>query len=265
MFYIASKAFWFLAKPSTFLLILLVVGVGLWWSGRQRTGGWLTTIAAAALVMTLLLPVGRWLLLPLENRFPAPTPLPEQVDGIVVLSGAVEPDISAARAQPSYNQAAERVSTLIELGRRYPSARLVFTGAGWPVSAADVAREFYQRQGFDVSRIAFEDAARNTFENAKFSQRLVQPQPGEVWLLVTSARHLPRAVGVFRQAGWPVVPYPVDYRTTGGFEILSEFDLPRSLGDLDLGAKEWIGLVAYRLTGRTSTLLPAPEDPMPAG
>lgn len=239
MFFFVSKAFWSVAKPSSFLLILLAIGAGLLWLGQPRVGCWLTTGATAALVMTVMLPVGRWLLLPLENRFVAQAELPDQVDGIVVLSGA-----------------AERVSALIELGRRYPSARLVFTGGGAPVTAADMAREFYQRQGFNVSRIIFESEARNTSENAILSRHVVQPQRGERWILVTSAWHMPRAIGVFRQVDWSVIPYPVDYRTVGSLEILSGFDLPCSLRDLDVGAKEWIGLVAYRLTGRTRALLP---------
>jgi len=210
-----------------------------------------TTFASVVLLTAASLPIGRWLLLPLENTFAAPVDLPEQVEGVLVLGGPVELDISVARAQPHHNESAERIPTLIELGRRYPSARLVFTGGG-----AAIACNFYERQGFDVSRIIFEGKARNTFENATFTRRLVQPQPGERWILVTSARHMPRAAGVFRQVGWSVIPYPVDYRTTGAWETLSEFDLARGLRDLDLGAKEWIGLVAYRFARYAGSLVP---------
>lgn len=264
MFFIASKIVWFFAEPSNFLILLLVIGTGLLWSGAFRLARLTTTVAAGSLVMVVLLPVGKWLLLPLENRFDAPAELPVDVDGVVVLGGAAEPDISAARDQPSYNEAGERISALIELGRRYPTARLVFTGGigdplGAPVTAAGVARDFYRRQGFDVDRILFEDGARNTFENATLSKQLAGPQPDEHWLLVTSARHMPRAVGTFRRSGWAVTPYPVDYRTTGRLELAFEFDVAGRLSDLDLATKEWVGLAAYHLTGRTDSLFPGDE------
>lgn len=67
---------------------------------------------------------------------------------------------------------------------------------------------------------------------------------------------MPRAVGVFRRAGWSITPYPVDYRTTGQLELAFEFDVAGRLSELDLAAKEWVGLAAYRLTGYTDSLFP---------
>ena len=85
------------------------------------------------------------------------------------------------------------------------------------------------------------------------------PRPDERWLLVTSAWHMPRAVGVFRQAGFPVTAYPVDFRTGGRANVLRPFaTLSEGLRRLDVAAKEWAGLVGYRLTGRTGELFPRP-------
>lgn len=192
MFFFASKILWFFLEPSNLLAFLLVIGTALLWCRSYRLGRLITTVAATALIVIVLLPVGQWLLLPLENRFHPPTESPVEIDGIVVLGGAVEADISAARGQPSYNDAGERISTLVELRRRYPAARLMFTGGigsplGAPVTAAGVARDFYRRQGLDVDRILFEDEARNTFENAVLSKQLARPRLDEHWLVVTSA------------------------------------------------------------------------------
>ena len=85
------------------------------------------------------------------------------------------------------------------------------------------------------------------------------PKPGERWLLVTSAWHMPRSMGSFRAAGFPVTAYPVDYRTRGGEDARRGFlHTSEGLRRLDLMVKEWLGLLAYRLSGRTDALFPAP-------
>jgi uncharacterized SAM-binding protein YcdF (DUF218 family) len=87
----------------------------------------------------------------------------------------------------------------------------------------------------------------------------VKPTKGERWLLVASAMHMPLAVGVFRKAGFPVIAYPVDFRTSGDFwrprvpERTGE-----AIGTVDLATHEWLELLAYRLTGQTDSLFPAP-------
>ncbi|MGH6912823.1 MAG: YdcF family protein [Geminicoccales bacterium] len=263
-----SKLFWVLVQPSNFLLLLLVIASAGLLLGYRSLGTWLLCGVTAVLVLITVLPIGSWLLIPIENRFPPPD-APDDVDGVIMLGGALDVHTSAARAQAALNEAAERVTTLIELGTRYPDARLVISGGigrllGAPVNPAETLKGFYRDQGFDVGRILFEDQSRNTYENAVFAKRRVQPAPGERWLLVTSAYHMPRSVGVFRQAGWPVIAYPVDYRTTGRPDLQRTLDqlvqpsVSDRLFELDLAIKAWVGLLAYRLMGRTSALFPAP-------
>ena len=170
-----------------------------------------------------LLPVGQLTLRPLEERFPQPD-LPARIDGIILLGGSVHTEMTADRGQPVLNSAAERITEFVALARRYPEARLVFTGGSGFVFAgdlreADVIRDVLDGLGFDISRIAFERELRNTYENAVFSRPLVNPEPGETWLLITSAAHMPRSVGIFRRAGWPVLAYPVDYRSTSESDL----------------------------------------------
>jgi len=172
-----------------------------------------------------------------------------------VLGGAEQPAITEAREQPSISDSADRLTAMVELARRYPGTRLLYTGA-----AAPITRALLIRQGFDVSRVLFETEARDTYENALLSRRLARPKPEERWLLVTSARHMPRSVGIFRAVGWPVIPYPVDYRTTGRIELDRHPNAGTGsrLADLDLALREWVGLVAYRIMGRTEELFPSP-------
>ncbi|HYD32561.1 MAG TPA: YdcF family protein [Azospirillaceae bacterium] len=198
---------------------------------------------------------------PLESRF-SPPQLPERVDGIIVLGGAVAPTVSKGRGQPAVNQAAERLIEFAGLARHYPAARLVFTGGSGQLTHQDtpevpVARTALERMGLDPARVLFEGESRNTWENALYSLDLVKPSEGEVWVLVTSAYHMPRSVGIFRRVGWRVVPYPVDYRTQLDPDF-PRFDLIWGMDLASDAIREWIGLAAYRLMGRTDSLFPKP-------
>ena len=262
MAFVASKLFWWVANPGNVLLALLCLGMFALWLGRLRLGGWLVGLVTALCVVVTVLPVGSWLLSPLENRFPQPT-LPEHVDGIIVLGGAINPILSAARHQPVLTDSAERLVAFVALARRYPDARLVFSGGSAALvdttdREADVARKVFQELGLDVARVVFERDSRNTYENARFSKRLMAPKPGERWVLITSAYHMPRAVGCFREAGWPVIPYPVDYGTSPDGDPPS-FSLLAGLDGVHWALREWIGLAFYRLAGRTDRLFPGPQ------
>jgi uncharacterized SAM-binding protein YcdF (DUF218 family) len=260
--YAASKILWFVLRPATFALLLALVGLALMWRAR-RAGRWLLLLGLGFFVLMLATPIAPLVVMPLEDRFARPTAMPAHVDGIIVLGGAVDQNITEARGIPSLNGAAERMTELVALARRYPDARLVFTGGQGSLvhgslTEADVARALWTALGVDPARVVYEDQARNTFENAVLTRALVQPRPGETWLLVTSASHMPRSVGVFRRAGWNVVPWPVNYRTGHGFAALYDAPFVERIGQFEVGLREWIGLAAYRLMGRTDALFPAP-------
>jgi uncharacterized SAM-binding protein YcdF (DUF218 family) len=168
---------------------------------------------------------------------------------------------SAANNEPSLNAAAERIIEGITLARQYPEATLVFTGGtglltGASISEADVARQFFERFDISSERTVYESRSRNTAENAAFSFDLLQPQAGDTWVLITSAMHLPRATATFRAAGWQVLPYPVDYRTTNTVTWFHSPHVIANLPFIDDAVREWAGLFAYRLTGRTDRFLP---------
>ena len=218
-----------------------------------------------------LLPLGKALIEPLEDRFPPWDASRGAPDGIVVLGGAVDPEFVAARGAPDLNEAAERVTVVAELARKYPSARILYSGGSGRLlfqggAEAQFAGALIETFGVPKSRLILEDQSRNTAENAIFSLRLAMPKPGERWLLVTSAYHMPRSMGAFRRAGFAVEAYPVDYRTTGAEDMLIPFDdVASGLRRTDTAAREWIGLLAYWLTGRSSELFPAPPLGPPPG
>ena len=268
MLFIISKLLWLLLAPSMLMLVLAWVGLLLLFRHRRRAGLTCLVVVLVALALIAVLPVGDAMLAPLENRFPEVTVLPANVTGIIVLGGAVETDLSAARGMPSLNAAAERMTSLVYLARRYPKARLAFTGGNGelihaPMQEATVARALFMQLGLDQSRIVYESRSRTTYENAVLLKALLDPQPGQLWLLVTSAWHMPRSVGLFRHAGWTVLPYPVGYKTAPTLMAAIRGSLPDRLATVDLATHEWVGLAAYWLLGRTSALFPAPQDMTP--
>jgi uncharacterized SAM-binding protein YcdF (DUF218 family) len=263
MIFVISKVFWIVAAPVNLALIVCLVGVVLVWTRWARAGRWFVSIGIVGLLAVAALPLGGWLMGPLEARFPPQQGGPGQVDGIILLGGSTSTGLTEARGQPAVNGAAERLIAFAELSRRYPGAKLIFTGGSGSLRPgrlreADVAAQVLQAMGVDTSRIRFERESRNTFENGAYAKALADPAPGEKWLLVTSAMYMPRAVGVFRKAGWPVTPYPVDYMTGGGGGFGLGFNLARRGESLHKGLREWIGLVAYRVLGRTDAVFPAP-------
>lgn len=240
----------------TLLLGILGVATILLFSRWRRAGTWLVAIVVAGLVLVAVVPVGHWLVASLENRFTSR--LPARVDGIIVLGGEYQRDITDARGQLTLRRGGSRLLAFVALARRYPDARLVFAGGlGSLTPATRPALRLFTDLGIDPGRLTFEERARNTYENAVLGRRVAAPRPGEVWVLVTSALHTPRAVGVFRRAGWPVVPHPVDFQTDGRYPVTPTFSPRRGLALLWMGTREWVALSAYRLRGWTAAWLPS--------
>lgn len=265
MFFPLSKLLFFVVTPSNFLILVGLLGCLLLFTEAGRGFGRLLALTGfLGLLVAGLSPLSAWVLMPLENRFPAFADDGARVDGIVVLGGGVESDTSLGRDQITVNDSGERAIALADLARRYPQARLVFAGGTGStredaISEAEIVSRFADSLGVPRNRLILEQQSRNTRENAVFAARMVQPRPGERWLLVTSAWHMPRAMGCFRKAGFPVVAYPVDYRTSGPRDAYRFATFAsEGLSEFDIGVKEWIGMIAYKLAGYTDAVVPAP-------
>jgi len=245
-------------------VVLALFGMLLCWTRFLRTGRWLAGSSLAALLVLGLSPAANWLMLPLEARFPVPDLKDRRIDGVIVLGGTVQERQTLAHGSLTLNDASERVVAMADLARRYPDARILFTGGAGsysraPKPEAEVLQSFIGTLGLPAGRIRIESRSVNTYENAVLSKEIMAPRAGETWLLVTSAWHMPRSVGIFRAAGWPVLAYPVDFRTAGskdrtrGFASVSE-----GLRRTEVATREWLGLLVYRLTSKTDALFPAP-------
>lgn len=220
-------------------------------------------VALTGLILAVF-PVGKWMYGVLEDRFPPYRSLQAQVDGIIVAGGIVDPVLTVDRGQVSIGGGAERLFAMAALAKKYPQAKLIFTGGSGTLLHQDKKEAHFvgpllDQLGIAPGRVIFEDQSRNTAENVTFSLPLAKPKAGETWLLVTSAFHMPRAVGAFRKAGWDVTPYPVDYRTRGETEPPLQFNFAHGMGSLGGALHEYVGLLIYRLVGNTDELFPGPR------
>ena len=265
LFFWISKLAWMVIAPGNFLLILVLASCALLFLGKERIARRLLAATCVALAIVSVFQLHAILLHPLDSRFETNPALPQHLDGIIVLSGSEDPYRSQMWNQVSLGETAERNLTFMEMARKYPQAKLVFSGGtasllGGQYRAADVARTLFAQQGMDLDRIVFEREARNTYENVLFSRKLVQPRKGETWLLITTAWHMPRSVGIFCKQGWPVIPYPVDHATAPDERVVIHFSMADNLRNLNIAVREWIGLYAYYVTGKTAQLLPSRCD-----
>jgi uncharacterized SAM-binding protein YcdF (DUF218 family) len=264
MFFILSKALGFFVWPSNIFMAIGLAGLVVLCTRFTRLASWLIVTSVVLIAVAGYSPLANVLLVPLEQRFPPWDASHGVPDGVIVLGGVISAEVSAARKSITLEETAERITVAAELARRYPNLRIVFSGGSSALifdGAAEApfgAREL-EALGVAPSRIAIEDQSRNTIENAQFSRRVADPKPGERWLLVTSAYHMPRAMAAFRLAGFPVEAYPVDWRTRGPIDIARPFGLlSDGLHRTDTAVHEWFGLLAYRLTGKTTKLFPGP-------
>jgi uncharacterized SAM-binding protein YcdF (DUF218 family) len=242
MIYYISKVFWLIVAPTNALVLISAIAAS-WAAPRSPNRvAWLAAAAACGLVIGTFTPIGIALTVPLEHRFAFSPPDSQAApDGIILLGGG----------------GIDGLGEVSVLSQNYPKARLIFSGFSATTSADDLRLKLFALLGGDPARIYMESRPRTTFEDALYAAALLKPKPSERWLLVTSAMHMPRAVGCFRAAGFRVEPYPV-----GGFDPSHPFAnfVPgiSALRDLNDAAKEWIGLVAYRLMGKTDALFPGP-------
>lgn len=266
MFFYLSKLFWFVAQPINLIGLLVLAGVVLALAGWRRLSIFISFAAFLIIAIGAWTSTGALLMHPLEDRFQRPDPAPAEVAGIIVLGGGFEGGVNLVRGGYELNSSGDRFVETAILARRYPNARVVVTGGNGSLMLegegdGDTAPRLLTALGVEADRLVLEKRSRNTHENAVFTREMVEPRPGEVWLLVTSAFHMPRSMGLFRKAGFDVVPWPADYRTAGNEHVgLAQDNVQDSLQNLTVGIREWVGLFAYWLSGRIDSLLPGPAD-----
>ncbi len=254
LFFILSKLIWYTIAPDSLMLIL-----GLTAAVAYHLKYLLVAKVAALILLTMLLvisllPLGEWLSYPLENRYPV-NPTLSTVDGIIVLGGAEASARSAAWQQMQLRKHAERITSFVTLSRTFPEAALVHAGGNGKLTEqklqeTDVVKDFYADMGILTERLRLESNSRNTHENILNTLATAPQMRSQNWVLITSAQHMPRALGICKKQGFNPTPYPVDHQTQKGNLLRLEYDFAGNLSTLKSALREWLGIAVYRLTGK---------------
>lgn len=266
-FFLASKFAWQALAPTNLMALLACLGIGChFFSKTQKFTHRALAGALGLFLVSALLPIGDWLLHSLERRFPALGAC--RYDGVILLGGALGPVEVNGAIEEQLNHAADRVHYAAALARQNPDAPVLISGGlvfprSNARSEAEATADLLVQLGVPREQLVLETTSRTTIENA-INLASLDVTRERRWALVTSAFHIPRAIGVFRKAGAEVVAAPTDWRIDEGEHFLS-WSVSSRLTNLDLAVKEYLGLAAYRLTGRTGDLLPSPRDPCDEG
>ena len=262
MFFILSKTLGLLLEPLVIPYLFLAIGV----IARWRRWRWIMRFSfttAIALPLSFgILPLSSLPIQFLENRIPRGEIGAKHIDGIIVLGGFTDNGLVAeSHYQYGLNASAERFTAAMVLARQLPQTPILFSGfsgeliqRGWRES--DNIRDLIHKLGGLNTTVLYEENSRNTYGNAVNSRQVFAAEPGMNWILITSANHMPRAVGSFAAAGWTgIIPYPVDYQTpkTGH---TNSWSMRAGISLLRQSLHEYAGLLVYYLTGRSTNLLP---------
>ena len=265
IFFIFSKVIWAILSPSNLIVWLLLLVTLLVINNKLTAAIFILLPLTISSVVLMAYPIGDYLMRPLELRFPKPTPQAlEKNDGIIVLGGGEQLKESLSWQSSELGAAADRYIAAIDVARRYPELPILFSGGSNLLQFQDqgaeghIASHIFQMAGIDKKRVKIELYAKNTYENFVFLKHMLPNVDGR-YILITSAYHMPRAVGIARQQGIDVVPYPVDFRSLKPNLRHWDFSLFEHLEVLEPAWREWLGLIVYYYSGKTSQLLPEPE------
>lgn len=247
---------WWVINIDLFLLLLMFLGAGFLFFKKNTGGKRFLLISCAGLIFFGVVPFSIWMFESLENRFPKMTQIPTDAKGIILLGGSVDKMTSLGRGEIAYNLTAGKFIGFVQLAKKYPHLQLAFTGTKFETEAA---QKDFLALGLDPATVRFEQDSKDTKDNAAKTATLLNPQPDEKWVLVTSAYHMPRSVGLFRKAGFNVIPYPMDYHAPGNYEMWFFLGLQLSLEAWQASIREWLGMVMNYMMGRSDELYPSPR------
>ena len=263
MFFVLSKTLGLLLEPLIIPYLCLICAVLAFWRRRRMLGRFFVLTAIFLPLLYGVIPLSSQPLQFIENHIKPADLAERQIDGIIVLGGFTGNGVVAeSRNQPSLGPAAERFTAALQWHQKFPDKPLVFSGFSGRLvpkgaSEADIVQQLLDDLTIDQTHILFENESRNTYDNALNCYNLMAPAPGSHWILITSASHMPRAIGSFRAAGWSgILGYPVDYQTPEtGFS--QYWDIGYGTGLIAKALHEYAGLLVYWLSGRSTDFLPS--------
>lgn len=247
-----TKLISLLVYPLTQALLLCLVGVLLIRLGYLRSASIAVLLACGWLYLCSTALFADFLMGTLEKDYtPRALSVVGEADAIVVLGGATRGDTHLS-TRGDLNQQADRLLYAVELYKAGKAPLVLVSGGSAPGDRpeAQLMEEILSIMGVPARDILRESASRTTYDNARYSAILLEGRQLRRILLVTSAFHMRRALGVFRQTGLDVVPAPTDYQRVVGQPIVPRW-LPTAedLGRSTYALREYVGYWVYRYRG----------------
>ena len=254
LFYLGKLSGYF-AGPLGLSIALVIVAIFLW--RKTRLARWLLIAAVAILWIFSTRLVSQALLYGLETQIPGYTVENAPQEPVIIVLGGFMHSPSVTHTRGEFTEAGDRLVEGLRLYRAGKAPLILVSGGEVPglgkatQTEAEAARVLLLDLGVPDSAILVEKQSKSTEENATFSRDMLAQRGIKRALLVTSAAHMPRAVGVFRKAGIEVSPCPTDHLTGWTqpdlpFRILPD---PEALNQSNIALHEYVGLLIYRIRG----------------
>ncbi len=214
----------YLAKlllPTPLIFFLLIIGVILLWRKKDRLGKWTVTASAVLMLLFSYDPLVESLLNSYENEYPgfSKSSAPAGITHVVVLGGGVVPTSHHALTTQLTTPTLTRVIEGIRIYRQLPGTKIIFTGRGWnQIPEAKMMKDLALELGVPEADIMTEVESKNTFDHTVYLKPLIGQEP---FVLVTSALHMPRAIGLFKTAGYKPFPAPTQHLLTGDYALFN--------------------------------------------
>tara|TARA_Y100000588_G_scaffold381706_1_gene467840 strand:- start:237 stop:1019 length:783 start_codon:yes stop_codon:yes gene_type:complete len=259
MTFFLSKFLWFILNPFNLFIYFLILAFFFNYINFKKISKLIFSFTILFFIFSGILPTGSYLNYLLEKDFHDTIILPKKVDGILILSGASNPNLTKEYNKISLNDSAERLTESIILINKYPNAKIIFSGGSGSLNPDAIGHSyavklFFENLNINLKNIIFENKSRNTYENILFSKNKAKPQSNEIWIVITSAFHLKRTLNIAKKLEWNLLPYPTDFKQSKKFEWKISFNFLNNFLTFQNSSHEWMGLAAYYWMGRTSKI-----------
>ena len=259
MSFYLSKKLWIILNPFNMLLLFIFFGFILSFFSKKIFSKIFYFLSLVFFIIIAVMPTGEYMIYHLEKKFHVMPPLPNKIDGILILSGGTNPVLTKEYNQISLNDSVERLTESLQLMKKYSNAKIIYSGGSGllhnqQLTHSYVAKLFFTNNVMKLDNIIFEDKSRNTYENILFSKKIAKPEINENWLIVTSAHHMQRALNIAERLEWKFIPYAVDFKSRKKFVWELRIYLLNNLVLFQTASHEWLGLIAYYWMGRSSKI-----------
>ena len=241
MSFILSKIFIYFIFPLSWITVLFIAAL-LFKNPRLKR-------RLLVIAFIILLIFSNPLLIGLfANAWDIPPPVlkPGSSYSCIIVLGGFAGEISPGKGQ--FNTSADRFIQTIELYDLGRAKHILMTGGNANLvdvkfKEANWVAEQFKNVNIPDSALLIENQSRNTLENASFSKKILESsQLRPPFILVTSAFHMRRAMGIFKRAGIDVIPYPCNY-LTGSTKVTFDSFIPdaQAISTWDFYIKEVLG------------------------